>query len=137
MAFPPTCCAAGRISAPLNIWQPPSPAQIGVAKADLYPAFTISGAIGLKASDFKGIFNTRRFEGFINPSFSWNVLNYGRIQNNVRVQDAEFQETIEQYKNTVLNAYSEVETALVAFVRSKQQVVYLSRSRRGFKTRRR
>lgn len=103
-------------------------AQIGVAKADLYPAFTISGAIGLKASDFKGLFNTRSFEGFINPSFSWNVLNYGRIQNNVRVQDAEFQETLEQYKNTVLNAYAEVETALVAFVRSKQQVVYLSRA---------
>ncbi|MEX3011621.1 efflux transporter outer membrane subunit [Hoeflea sp. TYP-13] len=103
-------------------------AQIGVAKADLYPAFTISGAVGLKASDFSGLFNTRSFEGFINPAFSWNFLNYGRIQNNVRVQDAEFQETLLQYKNTVLNAYSEVETALVAFVKSKKQAVYLSRS---------
>ncbi len=103
-------------------------AQIGVAKADLYPAFTISGAIGVKSSDFSGLFNSRSFEGFINPSFSWNFLNYGRIRNNVRVQDAEFQQTLLQYKNTVLTAYSEVETALVAFLKSKQQTVYLRRS---------
>ncbi|MCP4998488.1 MAG: efflux transporter outer membrane subunit [Hyphomicrobiales bacterium] len=102
--------------------------QIGVAEADLYPAFTISGAIGLKASDFSGLFNSRSFEGFINPSFSWNFLNYGRIQNNVRVQDATFQEALLNYKNTVLTAYSEVETALVAFIKSKQQAVYLARS---------
>ena len=102
--------------------------QIGVAEADLYPAFTISGAIGLKASDFSGLFNSNSFEGFINPAFSWNFLNYGRIQNNVRAQDAQFQEAALNYKNTVLTAYSEVETALVSFVKSKQQTVYLARS---------
>ncbi|MEM6462708.1 MAG: efflux transporter outer membrane subunit [Pseudomonadota bacterium] len=102
--------------------------QIGVAKADLYPAFTISGAIGVKASDFSGLFNSNSFEGLINPAFSWNFLNYGRIQNNVRAQDAQFQEAVLNYKNTVLNAYSEVETALVAFIKSKQQTVFLARS---------
>ena len=46
----------------------------------------------------------------------------------MRVQDAEFQELLLNYKNTVLNAYSEVETALVSFLKAKQQVVYLRRS---------
>lgn len=102
--------------------------QIGVAEADLYPAFTISGAIGVKASDASGLFTSQNFQGFINPAFSWNFLNYGRIRNNVRVEDAKFQQALLQYENTVLSAYAEVETALVAFLKSKQQAVYLSRS---------
>ena len=103
-------------------------AQIGVAKADLYPAFSISGAIGVSADDFSSLFGNGTMTGFFNPAFSWNFLNYGRIQNNVRVQDAAFQETLLNYQNTVLNAYSEVENALIAFLRSKQEAVYLRRS---------
>ena len=103
-------------------------AQIGVAKADLYPAFTITGAIGVRADDFSNLFNGGTTTGLINPGFSWNFLNYGRIKNNVRVQDAKFQEAILNYENTVLTAYAEVEDALNGFLRSKQQAVYLRRS---------
>jgi NodT family efflux transporter outer membrane factor (OMF) lipoprotein len=103
-------------------------AQVGVAVADLYPAFGISGAIGVKASDFSGLFTQNAITGFINPGFTWNFLNYGRIRNNVRVQDAQYEELILNYKNTVLTAYSEVETALVAFLKAKQEAVYLARS---------
>ena len=103
-------------------------AQIGVAKADLFPAFTISGAIGVSADDFSNLFKNGTTTGFFNPAFSWNFLNYGRIQNNVRVQDAKFQETLLNYENTVLSAYAEVENALTAFLRSKQEAVYLRRS---------
>ena len=103
-------------------------AQIGVAQADLYPAFTISGAVAVKSSDVGNLFSRGSFDDFINPGFTWNFLNYGRLRNNVRVQDAEFQELLLNYQNTVLNAYAEVETALVAFLKNKQQVVYLRRS---------
>lgn len=103
-------------------------AQIGVAKADLYPAFTITGAVSVKSSDVANLFSKGSFDGFVNPGFTWNFLNYGRIRNNVRVQDAKFQELLLQYKNTVLSAYSEVETAIVAFLKAQQQVVYLRRS---------
>lgn len=103
-------------------------AQIGVAQADLYPAFSISGAVGVRASDFSDLFSAGSMTGFINPAFSWNFLNYGRIRNNVRVQDAQFQELLLNYKNTVLSAYGEVENALVAFLRSKQEAAYLRRS---------
>ena len=103
-------------------------AQIGVAKADLFPAFSISGAIGVRADDFANLFNNGTTAGFINPGFSWNFLNYGRIRNNVRVQDAKFQETLLNYENTVLTAYSEVENALTGFLRSKEEAVFLRRS---------
>ncbi|MEM5583635.1 efflux transporter outer membrane subunit [Roseibium sp. AS2] len=106
-------------------------AQIGVAKADLFPAFSISGAIGVRADDFANLFDNGTTAGFINPGFSWNFLNYGRIRNNVRVQDAKFQEALLSYENTVLSAYSEVENALTGFLRAKQQAVYLRRSLRA------
>lgn len=106
-------------------------AQIGVAKADLFPAFTIAGAIGVKADDFSNLFTSGATAGIINPGFSWNFLNYGRIRNNVRVQDAKFQEALLNYENTVLSAYAEVENALTGFLRSKQQGVYLRRSLRA------
>ncbi len=103
-------------------------AQIGVAKADLYPQFGFTGQIGFKASDFGDLFTSKSLTGLINPGITWNILNYGRIINNVRVQDARYQETIISYQQTVLKAYRETEDALTAFLKAKQQVLYLSRA---------
>ena len=66
-------------------------AQIGVAEAALYPTFAINGLLGWDATDFSKFFETKSFVGAVFPSFSWNILNYGRIKNNVppaRGQDA-------------------------------------------------
>lgn len=103
-------------------------AQIGVAQADLYPQFGITGDIGFKATDFSDLFSGKSLTGLFNPGISWNFLNYGRIRNNVRVQDARYQESIVEYQQTVLKAYREVEDALTAFLKAKQQVLYLARA---------
>ncbi|WP_421725925.1 efflux transporter outer membrane subunit [Bauldia sp.] len=103
-------------------------AQIGVAKADLYPQFGISGQIGFKATDLDDLFSNQSLTGLINPGISWDFLNYGRIRNNVRVQDARYQALIVNYQQTVLEAYSEVESALTAFLKAKQEALYLSRA---------
>src|SRR5438105_3678650 len=57
-------------------------AQIGVAEAALYPTIGINGLIGWDAQDFSKLFETKSFIGAVFPSFSWNILNYGRILNN-------------------------------------------------------
>ena len=103
-------------------------AQIGVAQADLYPQLGFTGQIGFKASDFADLFTGNSLVGAINPGISWNFLNYGRIINNVRVQDARYQETIINYQQTVLKAYREVEDALTSFLKAKQQALYLARA---------
>jgi outer membrane protein TolC len=54
------------------------------------------------------------------------VLNYGRIASNVRFQDALFQELVASYQNTVLSANQEVEDALVAFLKTQEQVKFLA-----------
>jgi outer membrane protein TolC len=59
--------------------------QIGIAKANLYPAFSLNGTVGYSANTFPDLFRYESFNGSVGPSFNWNLLNYGRIVNNVRL----------------------------------------------------
>ncbi len=106
-------------------------AQVGVAKANLYPSFSIAGSLGLAAagntdttrtgdSGIGELFRSESLTYSIGPSFVWPFLNYGRIKNNVRVQDARLQQALIQYRETVIQAAREVEDAMVSFVGSQQ-----------------
>ena len=103
-------------------------AQIGVARADLFPAFALVGTIAFEAKDAGKLFNGDSVAGSIGPSFEWPILNYGRLKDNVRAQDARFQELIVAYQDTVLRAQQEVEDALTALLQSQEQVRLLSES---------
>ncbi len=102
-------------------------ARIGVALSDLYPSFTLTGSIGVQAEDIGQLFKGGSLVGFIGPAFRWNLFNYGRIRNNVRAQDARFQQLVATYQNAVLKAYQEVEDALVAYLRAQQQADFLAK----------
>jgi NodT family efflux transporter outer membrane factor (OMF) lipoprotein len=106
-------------------------AQIGVAEADLYPTIFINGTIGYEAADISKLFESRSFFGTISPNFRWNILNYGRIVNNVHVQQAKMQELVASYQNQVLTAAQEVQTALRGFLLSREQAEALERSVRA------
>lgn len=107
-------------------------AQIGFAKADLFPIFSLTGTVGtLGSSATRGldsVFNGKSLFYSTGPSAQWNILNYGQITNNVRVQDARFQELLIDYQNTVLKAQQEVEDGLAIFLNSRKAVVYLEKS---------
>jgi NodT family efflux transporter outer membrane factor (OMF) lipoprotein len=108
-------------------------AQIGVAKANLYPAFSLTGTFGFQASDIStynlaDMFQWRSRAGSFGPSFQWNILNYGQITNLVRVQDARFQELLITYQNTVLRAQQEVEDGLIGFLKSQERADFLAQS---------
>lgn len=109
-------------------------AQIGVAKAELLPSFSLTGSIGLLSTNvgkasLADIFSTKALTASsIGPSFQWNFLNYGRLTNNVRVQDARFQELLVSYKNTVIKAQQEVEDSLAAFLRAQENAESLAKS---------
>jgi outer membrane protein TolC len=87
-------------------------AQIGIAKADLFPHLSLVGSINLDAKDAAKFFAGESFEAFGGPTFSWAILNYGRITNNVRVQDARYQSLVNDYTTTVLGAQADVESAV-------------------------
>lgn len=98
-----------------------SSAEIGVAEADLYPQFSIDGSFSWTASQFPGMFSGKAFGGFIGPSFQWDILNYGRIRNNVSRHEARFQKAALDYQRTVLNANKEIENALISFIKSQER----------------
>jgi NodT family efflux transporter outer membrane factor (OMF) lipoprotein len=102
--------------------------QIGIAEAELYPAISVTGAVGFDAERFTNLFKDHSFTGTIGPGFQWNVLNYGRLINNVRAQDAKFCELLTNYRNTVLKANSEAEDGIVEFLQSQLQTKDMQRS---------
>ena len=102
--------------------------QIGIAEAQLYPAFFITGTLGWQAENFPDLFTPGGLNAGVGPAFQWNILNYGRIRNNMRVQDARFSELVTAYQNTVLRANAEAEDGLVAFLRSQERARFLDTS---------
>ena len=100
-------------------------AQIGIAEAAFYPAISINGTIGYASQSFSDLFfKQHALEGSVGPSFTWNILNYGRLVNNVRLQDARFQELVSTYQNTVLSAAQDAENGLVTFLRAQQRAKF-------------
>ena len=108
--------------------------QVGIATADLFPSISVGGSFGYEASDAdnlslgNNLFDSGSRVWSIGPTFSWPILNYGRIRNNIRVQDAAFQEAAVNYQNTVLQAAAEVESSLYGFLKSREQLAYLTES---------
>ena len=105
-------------------------AQIGLAKAELYPAFILTGSFGTVGSNIghaqlDDVFSSKGIGFSFGPSFQWPILNYGQITNNVRVQDAKLQSLLLAYQQSVLKAQQEVENGLAAYVGSGRQVADL------------
>jgi NodT family efflux transporter outer membrane factor (OMF) lipoprotein len=106
-------------------------ALIGVTQAQLYPAFSLSGSFGFASSDIDGASLSDAFKwssrtASFGPAVSWNLFNYGQITNQVRAQDASFQEAILSYQNTVLQAQQEVEDALASFLGAQDSAALLT-----------
>ena len=103
-------------------------AQIGVAESEFYPHIAINGTWEYSAEFFKDLWSSKALAGSVGPTFTWNILNYGRILNNVRVQDARFQELVATYQNTVLSAAQDVENGLVTFLEGQQRTKFQAAS---------
>jgi NodT family efflux transporter outer membrane factor (OMF) lipoprotein len=99
-------------------------ALIGVAKADLYPSVSLLGSLVWTASSLTGAPSTLLFAA--GPSVTWNVFDYGRIRNNVRVQDARLQELTVAYQNTVREAAREADDAATALIAALQRDTILN-----------
>jgi len=111
-------------------------AQIGFAKADLFPHFSLFGTLGFQTGDYtdsrsnnskiSDLFHKDSIAYSAGAGFNWDLFNYGRISNNVRVEDARFQELAVNYEDTVLRAAQEVEDAMVGFLNSQDAVTFLA-----------
>lgn len=106
-------------------------ALLGVAKAQLYPALSISGTFGFEAANTSAasmgdLFKWSSHTVSLGPSVQIPLFNYGQLTNQVRAQDAAFEQSILNYQNTVLQAQQEVQDAIAAYVEAQNTVKLLS-----------
>jgi len=106
-------------------------ALIGYYRADLYPSFSLAGYFGFGSSNVgsSNLLDLFRWDSRAlnaGASFVFPIFNYGRLINQVRVQDAVFQQAVLDYQNTVLVAQQEVEDGLSSLSTSERAVALLA-----------
>jgi NodT family efflux transporter outer membrane factor (OMF) lipoprotein len=103
-------------------------ARVGVATADLFPRFSLTGSFGLQSQELGNLPSGDSRFWAIGPSVRWPILDFGRVRANIRVQDARSAQALAAYEGTVLRALSDVEIALVRLSRERARAVQLDRA---------
>ncbi len=109
-------------------------AQVGVATADLFPKFSLTGDVGLQSISSGDWFTGGSRYWSIGPTVQWRIFDAGRVRANIRVQNARQEQALVTYEKTVLSSFEDVENALVAYAKeqtrngSLQQAVTSSRN---------
>lgn len=101
-------------------------ARVGVAIGNLYPIFMLNGSFGLDANSVEHMFQSESVGAAIGPSFSWNILNFGKYRFNVEAQQFAQEELIAAYQRTVLEAAKDVDDSLCMYVNERDRLTSLS-----------
>jgi len=95
-------------------------AQIGVAVADLFPTFSLTGEVEWQNKQFSSWLTKTNRSFFVGPSASWSIFQGGAIVSNIHVQEALRDQALITYQETVLGALQDVENALIAYSKEQQ-----------------
>jgi NodT family efflux transporter outer membrane factor (OMF) lipoprotein len=88
-------------------------ARVGVATADLFPRFSLTGAFGFEAEELDYVFDASSRTWLIAPAVRWNIFDRGRIRRTIDAANEREQQAMIAYEQTVLIALEDVENALV------------------------
>ena len=97
-----------------------SSARIGVATADLFPKFSLTGVAGYQSTSASDWFAGGSKFWSLGPTVQWRIFDAGRIRANIRVQNARQEQALAAYEETVLMSFEDVENSLVAY--AKEQI---------------
>ena len=103
-------------------------ARIGVAEADLFPKFSLTGTIGLQSETAGNWFSYGSRYWSAGPTAQWDLFEAGRIRANVRAQNARQAQALAAYQKTVLTALEDTENALTAYAKEQNRRASLTRS---------
>jgi NodT family efflux transporter outer membrane factor (OMF) lipoprotein len=103
-------------------------ADIGVAVADWFPKFSLTGDLNLNATHFAGLGNWANRSWTFGPSVTWPIFDPGRIASNVEVQNARQAESLLSYRHTVLTALQEVQNAMTSYTHDRERRDALAQS---------
>ena len=94
-------------------------ANVGVARADLFPKFYLTGLAGFESVSADDWFTAGSRLWSIGPTVQWRIFDAGRIRANIRVQKARQEQALDAYQETVLSAFEDVENALVSYAKEQ------------------
>ncbi|OLD51079.1 MAG: hypothetical protein AUI42_00295 [Actinobacteria bacterium 13_1_40CM_2_65_8] len=100
-------------------------AQIGVATAEFYPRFSLTGAAGFESADVSSLFRWQSRVATIGPSISIPIFEGGRLWANLDATEARYRQAVAAYVNQVLIAYADVEDALTDLHALSDEVGFL------------
>lgn len=100
-------------------------ARIGVATADLFPKFSLTGSFIGADNALEGIQLNSNQTWSIGPSVRWPLFDAGRIRANINIQNARQEQSLIAYEKAVMTALEEVENALVSYAKEQNRLVAL------------
>ena len=103
-------------------------ARIGVATADLFPRFTLSGLIGSQAIDTSALFERASETRLVALGIDWSFLDIGRVRARIKAADATAEGELARYQQSVLLALEDTENALVRYARARVEDQHLERA---------
>ncbi len=109
-------------------------ARIGVATADLFPRFTLSGLIGSQAIDAGALFERGSETRLVALGIDWSFLDVGRVRARIASADADAEGELARYRQSVLIALEDTENALVRYARARTEDGHLERAAIGSAT---
>ncbi|MEO8604246.1 MAG: efflux transporter outer membrane subunit [bacterium] len=98
-------------------------ARIGVAVADLYPRFTLLGNFEFDSTKLSNWIEGPSSAYSVGPKVIWNVFDAGRLRSIVHAEEALTAQALARYEQRLLVALQEVENALAAFGRTREERV--------------
>jgi NodT family efflux transporter outer membrane factor (OMF) lipoprotein len=100
-------------------------AQVGVARGDLFPKFSLTGNFGYQSASTGNLFTPGSTAWSLGPAIQWHLFDAGRVRANIRVQDARQEQALASYEKTVLTGFEDVENALVDYAKEQARNVPL------------
>jgi NodT family efflux transporter outer membrane factor (OMF) lipoprotein len=94
-------------------------ARVGTAASDLYPKFSLTGDVGLQSISASDWFTAGSRYWSAGPTVQWRIFDTGRIRANIRVQNARVEQALAAYEQSMLAAFTDVETALTAYAKEQ------------------
>jgi outer membrane protein, multidrug efflux system len=90
-------------------------AQIGVARAAYFPQISLTGSGGYETPEFANLFTGPAGAWTLAASLTQPIFEGGRLKNNVRLTEAQRDQMVLTYQQTIQGAFREVSDALVAY----------------------
>lgn len=97
-------------------------AGVGVAKANLFPSIKLTGGDGFKSTELSLLLNQKSNVWNLGINIFQPVFNRGALKNQLKISRKELEISINNYKKTVINAFSEVDFLLEQYRLLKTQI---------------